>query len=46
MLNFVQIRPDHNVHYYILVAYNMYDNEDIGKAHILKYRLKYFMEWL
>ena len=36
MLNFVQIRPDHNVHYYILVAYNMYDNEDIGKAHIFK----------
>lgn len=35
-LNFVQIRPDHNVDYYIFIAYNMYENDNIGKAHIFK----------
>ena len=35
-INFVQIRPDHNVDYYILIAYNMYENVTIGKAHIFK----------
>ena len=35
-INFVQIRPDHNVDYYILVAYNMYENENIGKGHVFK----------
>ena len=36
-INFVQIRPDHNVDYYIFVAYNMYDTEsEIGKAYIFK----------
>ena len=35
-LNFVQIRPDHNVDYYIFIAYNMYENENIGKGHIFK----------
>jgi hypothetical protein len=35
-LNFVQIRPDHSVDFYILVAYNMYENDAIGNAHIFK----------
>lgn len=35
-INFVQIRPDHNVHFYILIAYNMYDNSLNGKAYIFK----------
>ena len=34
-LNFVQIRPDHQIDYYILIGYNMYANI-IGKAFILK----------
>jgi len=34
-LNFVQIRPDHDIDYYILVCYNMYAG-DKGSAHILK----------
>jgi hypothetical protein len=35
-INFVQIRPDHNIDFYILIAYNMYENEIIGKAHVFK----------
>lgn len=36
-INFVQIRPDHNIDYYILIAYNLYDkNSSIGKAYIFK----------
>lgn len=35
-INFVQIRPDHNINYYILIAYNMYENDTIGNAHIFK----------
>lgn len=35
-INFVQIRPDHNIDYYIFIAYNMYANNDIGQAHIFK----------
>ena len=35
-LNFVQIRPDHNVDYYILIGYNMYADDELGKAHIFK----------
>jgi len=37
-LNFVQIRPDHNIDFYIFIGYNMYDNNDkkIGKAYIFK----------
>ena len=36
-LNFVQIRPDHNIDYYIFIAYNMYENNcPIGKGHIFK----------
>lgn len=35
--NFVQIRPDHNIDYYILISYNLYDNtSEIGKAFIFK----------
>ena len=33
-INFVQIRPDHNIGAYILMSYNMYENEKIGMAHI------------
>lgn len=33
-INFVQIRPDHDINYYILIAYNMYENDTIGNAHI------------
>ena len=32
--NFVQIRPDHDVHRYIFLVYNLYENETIGNAHI------------
>ena len=35
-INFVQIRPDHDINYYILIAYNMYENDTIGNAHIFK----------
>lgn len=35
-INFVQIRPDHNVDYYIFIAYNMYENDSIGQAYIFK----------
>ena len=35
-LNFVQIRPDHNVDYYIFIAYNIYENDSIGQAYIFK----------
>lgn len=35
-INFVQIRPDHQVEFYILIAYNMYENCTIGKAYIFK----------
>jgi len=37
-INFVQIRPDHDIHYYIFIAYNMYDDADTttGNAHIFK----------
>ena len=35
-INFVQIRPDHNIDYYIFIAYNLYENETIGNAHIFK----------
>ena len=33
--NFVQIRPDHNIDYYIFVCYNLYEDE-LGKEYILK----------
>ena len=35
-INFVQIRPDHKINYYILIAYNMYENDTMGNAHIFK----------
>ena len=35
-INFVQIRPDHDVDYYIFIAYNMYENDDLGVGHIFK----------
>jgi hypothetical protein len=36
-LNFVQIRPDHDIDYYIFIAYNMYENDtNDGKAHVFK----------
>ena len=35
--NFVQIRPNHNIDYYILVSYNLYDKTSkLGKGHIFK----------
>ena len=35
--NFVQIRPDHSIDFYILIGYNMYDETcSVGKAYILK----------
>ena len=34
-INFVQIRPDHNVDYYIFIAYNMFDTPH-GNGHIFK----------
>lgn len=35
-LNFVQIRPDRYIDYYILIGYNMYKNNNIGKSYIFK----------
>ena len=35
-LNFLQIRPDHDIDYYILIAYNMYEDNALGNAHIFK----------
>lgn len=36
-LNFLQIRPDHNIDYYILIAYNINgEDNDKGNAHIFK----------
>jgi hypothetical protein len=35
-INFVQIRPDHNIDNYIFIAYNMYENETLGNAYIFK----------
>lgn len=35
-INFVQLRPDHNIDYYIFIAYNMYINTNIGKSYIFK----------
>ena len=36
IINFVQIRPDHDIQFYIFIAYNMYANVNLGKAHIFK----------
>lgn len=35
-LNFVQIRPDHNIDYYILIGYNMYYDDILGKCFVFK----------
>lgn len=36
-INFVQIRPDHHIDYYILISYNLYDmSSQFGKAYIFK----------
>ena len=35
-INFVQIRVDHDVRFYIFIVYNMYENVNLGKAHIFK----------
>lgn len=35
-LNIVQIRPDHNIDYYILCYYNMYYDQIMGKGFIFK----------
>ena len=35
-MNWVQIRPDHKIHYYILAGYNMYENGNLGKGYIFK----------
>lgn len=35
-INFVQLRPDHKIDFYIFIAYNLYDKEKIGKAYIFK----------
>lgn len=35
-LNFVQLRPDHKIDYYIFACYNMYHDDKIGKAFLLK----------
>ena len=35
-LNIVQIRPDHNIDYYIIVYYNMCYDDNIGKGFIFK----------
>ena len=35
-LNFVQIRPDHKIDFYIFIGYNMYNNNTLGKGYIFK----------
>lgn len=35
-INYVQIRPNHNIDCYIFIAYNMYEDNDIGRAYIFK----------
>lgn len=35
-LNFVQIRPDHDIDYYILIGYNMYSNTEKGSVYVFK----------
>lgn len=35
-INFVQLRPDHDIDYYIFIAYSMYENDTLGNAHIFK----------
>ena len=45
--NFVQIRPDHKIDYYIFCGYNMYDTSSIiGKAYIFKVPSKKVYEWI
>ena len=34
--NFVQIRPDHKIDFYILIGYNIHYDNDIGRAYIFK----------
>jgi len=33
--NFNQIRPDHDIHYYVFIGYNLYE-EDLGKVYTFK----------
>ena len=35
-INIVQIRPNHNINFYIIVTYNMYENQTTGNVHIFK----------
>ena len=35
-LNFVQIRPDHNIDYYILIGYNMHSSTEKGTVYVFK----------
>lgn len=35
-LNFVQIRPDHTIDYYIFAGYNMHDGSKLGNGFIFK----------
>ena len=35
-INIVQIRPDHKIDYYLIIYYNMFFNDNIGKAYIFK----------
>jgi len=34
--NYVQIRPDHNVQYYLLVGYNLFHTDPLGKEYMFK----------
>ena len=34
--NFVQIRPDHNVHFYLFVGYNLWHDDALGKEYLFK----------
>jgi len=44
--NFVQIRPDHDIEYYIFIAYNMYGDLEIGNAHCFKIPSAEVYNWL
>ena len=34
--NFLQIRPDHDIDFYIFIVYNLYADDNLGKSYILK----------
>lgn len=44
--NFVQIRPHHKIDYYILIGYNMYHSDPLGKTFVFKVPSEIMYEWV